>query len=305
MSQLKESSPWSSLLILLGITFACSFGTQMFVILGFVISSGNLSDINDQMLNIMNGKPSGFLYLILLTGSVGTFLIPSMILQYIERPYSNYFPINNKKILTFAFLIFIFLFALNPVMEVVSEWNLKMKLPESISSLESWMYQKEEEMKDLTENIVMVDSVKLLFANLLVMALVPAVVEEFYFRGSLQNICNRIFKNTHAAIWITAIIFSLIHLQFYGFFPRMILGVIFGYSLYWSGNIWVPVIGHFINNATVTLLGFYYHQQGKTFDDLQQASLTDWYFIIPSIIFSIAIGLYFYKIRNKNEYVES
>src|SRR5690606_33227532 len=103
-----------------------------------------------------------------------------------------------------------------------------------LENTENWMRSQEDQMKDLTKQLVMVDSIGKLMLNMLVMAVIPAIVEEYYFRGALQNILGRLFKNIHVAIWVTAIIFSAIHVQFYGFFPRMLLGLIFVYAFLWS-----------------------------------------------------------------------
>ena len=85
--------------------------------------------------------------------------------------------------------------------------------------------------------------------NLFVIAIIAGITEEFLFRGALFSIIRRKIKNPHVIIWIIAAIFSAIHLQFYGFVPRMLLGALMGYLLYWTGSIWVPVFAHFLNNA--------------------------------------------------------
>ena len=76
-----------------------------------------------------------------------------------------------------------------------------------------------------------------------------APIEEFLFRGALQRVIGKWTSNPHTIIWVAAILFSAFHLQFYGFLPRMILGAYFGYLLYWSKSIWIPVFAHFVNNA--------------------------------------------------------
>jgi len=92
--------------------------------------------------------------------------------------------------------------------------------------------------------------------NLFIIAILPAVGEEFFFRGVLQKILIRLFKSVHVAIWVTAFIFSAIHFQFFGFVPRFILGLIFGYLFFWSGTLWLPVISHFINNAVPVIMSY-------------------------------------------------
>ena len=89
--------------------------------------------------------------------------------------------------------------------------------------------------------------------NLFMIAVLPAIGEEFIFRGVFQKILYNLIKNNHLAVWMTAFIFSAIHLQFYGFIPRLILGLAFGYLFLWSRTIWLPVIAHFVNNAVPTI----------------------------------------------------
>src|SRR5690606_2422366 len=119
-----------------------------------------------------------------------------------------------------------------------------------------WMKVQELQMEKITEKILQVTSFSGLLLNLLVIAIIPAIGEELLFRGCLQPVFHRWTKNIHIAIWITAIIFSAIHVQFYGFIPRMLMGAVFGYMLYWGRSIWLPIIAHFINNATAVIYTF-------------------------------------------------
>ena len=92
-----------------------------------------------------------------------------------------------------------------------------------------------------------------LFINLLMIAIIPAIGEEFFFRGLLQRIFSNWVRNTHWGIIISAFLFSAIHMQFYGFFPRFLLGAMFGYLFVWSGSLWLPVLAHFINNSLAVI----------------------------------------------------
>jgi len=87
-------------------------------------------------------------------------------------------------------------------------------------------------------------------------AILPALGEELVFRGVLLRHFREWTKNIHVAIFITAFLFSSVHMQFYGFLPRFLMGVLFGYMLYWSGSIWVPIMAHFINNAAAIVVAF-------------------------------------------------
>ena len=130
-----------------------------------------------------------------------------------------------------------------------------------------WMKAREEEATVLTERFLQADSLGGLLVNIGLMALLPALAEEMSFRGVLQGvICNPTptlpsgegereggSRKTHIAIWVTAFIFSAIHVQFYGFVPRMLMGAMFGYVLAWTGSLWVPIVMHFVNNGVAVV----------------------------------------------------
>jgi len=93
--------------------------------------------------------------------------------------------------------------------------------------------------------------------GLLVIAAIPAVSEELFFRGIVQTKLVAYFKNPHWAIWLGAVFFSAFHFQFEGFFPRIVLGAVLGYLYYWSINLWIPIILHFFNNAMLVSAPFF------------------------------------------------
>ncbi len=113
-----------------------------------------------------------------------------------------------------------------------------------------------------------------LLFNLFMVALIPAVGEEFLFRGTLQRIFSEWLRSEHLAVWTTAVLFSLMHYQFLGFMPRILLGALFGYLFLWTGNIWVPVLAHFVNNAVAVV---YYHLflQGSLRTDPEQLGMQE------------------------------
>jgi uncharacterized protein len=94
--------------------------------------------------------------------------------------------------------------------------------------------------------------------SILIVALLPAVFEEAIFRGALQNLLSRWIKAPVWAIVITAIIFSAVHGSYDGFVPRFVLGFILGWLFYRTGNIWINIAAHFLNNAIgITMLYVY------------------------------------------------
>jgi hypothetical protein len=96
-----------------------------------------------------------------------------------------------------------------------------------------------------------------IFINVFLIALLPAICEELYFRGALQRIIIHITKNPSVGIIITGILFSALHFQFEGFLPRMLLGIILGFFYWYSGSIWTSIAGHFFHNAFQVLVVSY------------------------------------------------
>ena len=92
-------------------------------------------------------------------------------------------------------------------------------------------------------------------------AIIPAIGEELLFRGVIQRLFINWTKNAHWGILITSILFSALHMQFFGFFPRMMLGILFGYLFLWSGSLWLPILCHFINNGSAVVY-VYLEQRG-------------------------------------------
>lgn len=297
----RPNSPWSSLLILLGLTLACSVGVQFIILLLGILSDGGLAEVlqNEGNLSSFSNRPF-FLYALLIASSFGTFLLPAFILQRLE-PYFNYFPTENRKDGMAYVIAIALLFAFGPIMQLIGDANAQMTFPDSLKGVETWMRLQEDNMASLTERIVMVDRWELLLVNVVVMAVMPAIAEEYYFRGSLMHIIQRLVKNYHITVWLSAIIFSAIHVQFFGFFPRMILGVFFGYMFVWTQNIWVPILAHFVNNATVAVLAFVYTRQGKTYADLQSYDSYSIFVYIGGFILTILLGIWFYKISKEKQ----
>ena len=143
-----------------------------------------------------------------------------------------------------------------PVIEWTSMLNQHLVLPSWMNSIETWMRSSEDQATEITKAFLSTKSIGGLLGNLVIVAVLPALGEELLFRGLLQKLIKRMTGNGHAAIWITAALFSALHLQFFGFLPRLLLGALFGYLLEWTGMLWLPILAHFINNATGVITYF-------------------------------------------------
>jgi uncharacterized protein len=188
--------------------------------------------------------------------SAGLFIAPPLILAwFFHGKIPEYLILNRKFSLNSLLLVILLVIFSQPFINLTGMWNSNMELPEWLSEVEDWMKNAEDNAAKLTEAFLKIETTGGMLFNLFMIALLPAIGEELLFRGVIQRIFSRWTNNYHWGIWLTAILFSALHIQFYGFMPRMLLGVMFGYLLVWTGTLWMPVIAHFVNNgfAVITL----------------------------------------------------
>ncbi len=190
--------------------------------------------------------------------SVGMFAAPAIMVAYLLSEKTWEYLYLNTKPTTIKILLSILIFSLIlPAISIIGLHNEQLKLPAIFSSLELWMKLAEEAALKIVEAFVADKATGAVLMNYITIAAVPAIVEELLFRGTLQRIFIRMSNNYNCGIWISAFVFSAIHLQFYGFLPRMILGAIFGYITVYSGSLLPAMILHFINNSSALYFEFY------------------------------------------------
>lgn len=175
-----------------------------------------------------------------------------------------------------------------PGNNLLAHLNEQIALPDSFHALTDWMQQQQTASDAVLEKLMGEGTWLTFAANLFVIAILAAIGEEFCFRGVLQGLMG----HTQRAIWLTAFIFSFIHFQFDGFFPRLLMGALFGYVLVWSGCLWLPIIMHCVNNASVTVLYYIAQQRGIDNDVMDAFGTGDtlWVGIISWVL--IGIGIY-------------
>ncbi|SDM77460.1 CPBP family intramembrane glutamic endopeptidase [Pedobacter antarcticus] len=174
-----------------------------------------------------------------------------------------------------------------PVIEWLALWNQQMVLPEWLKPIEEWMRAKEDEATRLTLAFLKVNNVGDYFINLVVIALLPAIGEEFLFRGAIQRSFKRMFANPHIAIWVAAFIFSAIHMQFFGFLPRLLLGAMFGYIYWWTGSIWYAVFAHFLNNGYAVTMAWYMQVKHLPIENADNNFNFKWYGYLISLLLTV------------------
>lgn len=236
--------------------------------------------------------------------SVGMFLIPPFIIAaLISKNSWKYLMINKKPLLTSVLFVVLSIIIAVPLIDFLARINAGMDLPEFLSGVEEGMKELEESAKNITERFLSDLSLPGFILNIIIIGVLPAIGEELVFRGIFQRLFTDWTRNAHIGILLSAFFFSAIHFQFYGFLPRFFLGVYFGYLLFWSRSLWIPVIAHFINNFAAIVYYFYYHKQEIPEDIEETGQSTDSaYLLITSVvIFIVFTLLIYYSERSKKE----
>ena len=155
-----------------------------------------------------------------------------------------------------------------------------------MSGFEKNMQTMEDLAKKQTDLFTSDVTIAGLMINILIIGFITAVCEEVFFRGVFQQTIFKGSGKIHLAVWITAFFFSFIHFQFFGFFPRMLLGALLGYLYFWSGSLWAPITAHFFNN-TIAVIAIYLLNTGTI--EKNVAETTSWVAALISIPFVILL----------------
>jgi uncharacterized protein len=247
----------------------------------------------------------GPMRILLFLQSFCLFLIPPLVLCWMYKEKATDFLSLHKPNLLPTLMGMLSILVMIPLLNVLVEWNTGLHLPDSLSKIESWMRQSENAAERVTDTLLAGTSPSDLIVNLLLLAVLAGLGEELFFRGLLQRIftdaltpkSGSVLPNwvMHVSIWTVAFIFSAIHLQFFGFFPRLLLGAWFGYLLWWTGSIWVPMLAHFTNNALSTLTVFGQNRGILTENPDRFGLDKTWWLCLVSLVLMVSIVRYYLK----------
>ena len=276
--------------------FIMLFLGTVFSILVFQIDFSNLESFFDYT----NPENLPFIKFMQAINHIGMFIIPPIIAAYVfSNNPKNYLNVDKNSPLFLFLITFLIVLFFVPLSGYFTAVNAQMSLPESFSGLETKLRLMEDAAGTATMAFLDVSTTGGLLANLFIIAVLPAIGEEFFFRGILQKLFKDWTKNIHISILITAILFSAVHMQFFTFLPRFLLSLLFGYLLFWSKNIWLPVFAHFVNNATAVLVYYFVGNVEKV--EQTEEVLAQPMALFPALImFGIFLYL-FYKSTDKKQ----
>lgn len=254
----------------------------LFVVVGTIVFSGLGSLIAYGIYHTHNlydaSNPAAYILITQGFTSVGMFLAPALMFAYSQdRKLLQYNDANRKPNYMLVNVTLLLSVVILPIVALLSQWNQSIELPASLR----WLTEMEKQNEAIMQMLTARHTYGALVANILVLALIPAVCEEFMFRGTIQKFLTEWWQKPHLAIWLTAFVFSAIHLQFSGFVPRLLLGVYLGYLFFWSRSLWLPVIAHFLHNALSLMVEFSFQSRGIYIDEIK---FTDVHGAVPLVI---------------------
>lgn len=230
-------------------------------------------------------------------GAIGTFIFSSMLLSFLYTgSWLGYFQLKPAPKLVSIVLLSTIMIAGLPLVNYLTEINMNMTIP--IERLEEALRSLEEQTEDVMMKMLSAENLGALLVNLVMIAVIPAIGEELLFRGLIQRHLSESFRNAHIAIVVTAVIFSLVHMQIYSFLPRFFLGILLGYMLLIGKSIWYPIIAHFVNNALGVVFYFLAHKQ-KADETLEEIGTSESLPVLALI--SLVIVILFILILVKSE----
>ena len=295
---LSHYSPLSqlmmSLLVIVGSFMLCMFAGSILAYLIFdvnIFTNTKSLDINGDSVNLAVLKFYQSVY------STGMFIIPPFIIAYfVNNKVLPYLFLDQKSSLSKYISATLIIIVALPAINLLAQINSHLQLPEFLSGVEEWMRNSEEQAKIITKKFLVMETPFDLFVNLILIAVIPAVGEELLFRGVIQRIFSNMTKNVHWGIIITAFLFAALHMQFFGLLPRMAMGMLFGYLLVWTKNLWVPILAHLINNGMAVCMSYFIYK-GKLPEDIENIGGSEigiWIsgFISMIIISFLLINLY-------------
>lgn len=219
------------------------------------------------------------------------FFIPALIVDYWGRRNGISYLNWDRKNTSFKiiFLSTLFILVSLPLVSFVSEMSRKILLLPALTNLISGAELRDNALKAFYDSLLLDVTPSLYVLNIFALCIVPAISEEFFFRGIVQNFLRRHIENATVAVLFAAMIFSLVHFQASEFLSRTILGFIIGYAYLKSGSIWVPVVMHSVNN--IIALALYPYSELESY-------ITRWWIVLLSVVLLIIL---FSFVRRQNE----
>ena len=291
-SLLNSLNPVIKLILVLVITFlvfSIVFYTFLWIgTLIFNVSFTEFYTVTDTLDNIK------ILNYLLAIQSLALFLFPSLAIAWFFSSPIEFFHLNKRINVKNYLITILIVLAAQGVVSLLGYLNNNLHFPDSLFNIEQQLRNIEKKALLLITSILSETNIYKLLLNIIIIAIIPAIGEELFFRGILQHYLNETFNNAHVAIFSTALVFSFVHFEFFTLLPRFFLGLILGYIFYWNKNILLPILAHFTNNFIGIMIYYFGIQNGKTPEEL---SLIEKPIIWLTLISIVILSFLMYKLK--------
>lgn len=286
------------LLVFVGLGFVLAGGAQLLIGLKIVPPGTDFKDMGTAMLQAM--KDPGNVFYTRLAQVLGTFcllFIPAILFSILVNGKNRFWLGFNGNFNLYQVLLgFLIMFTANIMASPLEE--LTRSVVAYMPSLDASAKEME---KTYNEQVVILSNLKSwpeFITALAIMAFFPALFEEMFFRGALQQLFVKWWKAPMVAIIVTSLLFSFIHGSIYLFLSRAVLGFVLGLMFFKTKNIWINVIAHFLNNAIALAQLFSMSRSNQKIDVSKIDPKIEWWFGV------IAIGVLIFLFRFLDKYSE-
>ena len=291
-----------------GIWKNTSYSTLLYfllvVILGCLISSYLLGSIvclllfdisffssSNQVFDPSNANLMNAMKTMQVFNAIGTFVIPPLLFSHFRGlPTSSYLKLKTRLIPIDVLKVFVLALAMIPVANYLGSLNELIPYPDFLSFLKV----AEQQTMLLTEQFLIMNSLVDLGIMIFIMGVVAAVGEELLFRGVLQNLFHNWSGSKHLAVWLTALLFAVIHMQYHAVLPRFFLGAFIGYVYIYSGSLRVPILLHFFYNTSLVLLS-YLIQHNFVSNNWESVGVSSYTMLVSALLLLVVFSKHWFR----------
>ena len=249
------------------------------IVVGFQLLPAGiaLEKMGDELIKVLSDpKNVGIARLFQILGTFFLMCLPSFLYSWICNGKNPLWLGFSKHINGFQIVLgFLIIFTANIAAIPLEE--LSRKIIAHLPSLDKMAHELEKAYNEQVVGLSNLKSWPEFFIAVIIMAFLPAMFEEIFFRGMLQNLFVKWWKKPLIAIIFTSLLFSLIHMSVYLFLSRAVLGFVLGLMFYKTKNIWVNIIAHFLNNFIAVCQLFWLSIRNKKLDPASMDPDVDWW----------------------------
>jgi membrane protease YdiL (CAAX protease family) len=299
----KGFTGWGQLGILLaflGAGFILTGAIQYIIGLQLIPPAVPMEKMGEEMLKaMMRPENVGYARLSQVLSTLCLFFIPAVAFMILCHGKNKFWlgfnkHINAGQIILGFFLIFLANVIANPLAELSKD------LLRNFPDLNALGMRMETEYTNQVTALSNLNSWGEFFMAIVIMAFFPALFEEVFFRGTVQNLLERWWKMPLLAILVSSLLFSLIHMSVYLFLSRAVLGFVLGLMYQRSKNLWVNIIAHFLNNTVAVIQLFWISRHAEKVEVDKMDPKIPWWGALVALAITYGLFLLFEKVSSRN-----